>query len=71
MLSAEDNVLLARTGLGTPMGDFFRRFWMPLLLSPELPERDGPPVRVKIAFPPSARPLPRVHDARAPRLPTN
>ena len=27
MLSAEDNELLTRTGPGTPMGDFFRRFY--------------------------------------------
>jgi nitrite reductase/ring-hydroxylating ferredoxin subunit len=48
MLSAEDNELLTRTGSGTPMGDFFRRFWMPVLLSQELPEPDCPPVRVRI-----------------------
>ena len=48
MLSAEDNELLTRTGPGTPMGDFFRRFWKPVLLSQELPEPDGPPARVKI-----------------------
>ena len=42
MLSAEDNELLTRTGPGTAMGDFFRRFWMPVLLSQELPEPDGP-----------------------------
>src|SRR2546426_267952 len=48
MLSAEDNELLTRTGPGTAMGDFFRRFWMPVLLSQELPEPDGPPVRVKV-----------------------
>src|SRR5438034_9285668 len=47
MLSAEDNELLTRTGAGTPMGDLFRRFWQPVLLSHELPERDGPPIRVK------------------------
>jgi len=29
------------------MGDFFRRFWLPVLLSQELPEPDCPPVRVK------------------------
>lgn len=45
MLSAEDNGLLTRTGAGTPMGDFFRRFWLPVLLSQELPAPDGPPVR--------------------------
>ena len=48
MLSAEDNELLTRTGPGTPMGDLFRRFWMPALLSRELPEPDCPPVRVTV-----------------------
>ena len=48
MLSAEDNDLLARTGPGTPMGDFFRRFWLPIALSQELSKPDGPPIRVKI-----------------------
>ena len=48
MLSAEDNEGLTRTGAGTPMGDFFRRFWLPVLLSRELPERDGPPVRLRV-----------------------
>ncbi len=41
MLSAEDNVLLTRTGPGTPMGALFRRFWMPVLLAREVPEPDG------------------------------
>ena len=48
MLSAEDNALLTRTAAGTPMGAFFRRFWLPVLLAQELPEPDGPPVRVKV-----------------------
>ncbi|HEX6209452.1 MAG TPA: Rieske 2Fe-2S domain-containing protein, partial [Methylomirabilota bacterium] len=48
MLSAEDNDLLTRTGAHTPMGAFFRRFWLPVLLAQELPEPDGPPVRVKL-----------------------
>jgi phthalate 4,5-dioxygenase oxygenase subunit len=48
MLSASDNELLTRTGADTPMGEFFRRFWMPVLLSQELPEPDGPPVRVTV-----------------------
>jgi phthalate 4,5-dioxygenase len=48
MLSAEDNEILTRTGADTPMGDLFRRFWIPALLSQELPEPDGPPVRVKL-----------------------
>ncbi|MFI5400054.1 MAG: Rieske 2Fe-2S domain-containing protein [SAR324 cluster bacterium] len=48
MLSAADNELLTRTGPGTPMGQYFRRFWQPVALSEELPEPDGPPLRVKV-----------------------
>ena len=48
MLSEDDNILLTRTGPKTPMGELFRRFWQPVLLSAELPERDGPPVRVTV-----------------------
>ena len=48
MLSAADNELLTQTGKGTPAGEFFRRFWMPALLSEELPSPDGPPVRVRL-----------------------
>jgi len=48
MLSAEDNALLTRTGPGTPMGAYFRRFWMPVALAQEVPDPDGPPVRVEV-----------------------
>src|SRR5207245_1082005 len=48
MLSTQDNELLAHVGPGTMMGDVFRQYWLPLLLSSELPERDGPPVRVRV-----------------------
>lgn len=48
MLNDADNKLLARTGPGTPMGDLFRRFWTPVLLSQELPEPDCPPVRLRV-----------------------
>jgi phenylpropionate dioxygenase-like ring-hydroxylating dioxygenase large terminal subunit len=48
MLSAADNELLTRTGPATPMGRYFRRFWLPVALSRELPERDGAPIRVKV-----------------------
>ena len=48
MLSASDNALLTRTGPGTAMGEYFRRFWTPVLLSRELPEADCPPVRVTV-----------------------
>jgi len=48
MLTAADNQLLTRTGPDTPMGQYFRRFWLPVALSRELPEPDGAPLRVNI-----------------------
>ena len=48
MRSSGDNELLTRTGAGTPMGELFRRFWQPVLLARELPEPDGPSVRVRV-----------------------
>lgn len=46
MLSRENNDLLTLTGPGTPMGDLIRRYWIPALLSEEIAEPDGAPVRV-------------------------
>jgi phthalate 4,5-dioxygenase oxygenase subunit len=48
MLSKEDNERLTRVGPGTPMGETMRRYWMPALLSWELAEPDGEPVRVRL-----------------------
>ena len=48
MLSREDNDLLTQTDPGTPMGDYMRRFWMPVLLSEEIAEPDGAPVRIRL-----------------------
>lgn len=48
MLSREDNEMLVRTGAGTPMGNLFRAYWIPVLLSEQLPENDGAQVRVKV-----------------------
>ena len=48
MLTKAQNETLTRTGPGTAMGALFRRFWMPVLLSRELPEPDGPPVQVTV-----------------------
>ena len=48
VLSPQDNDLLIRTGPGTPMGDYFRRFWLPVALSRELPEPDCAPIRVQM-----------------------
>ena len=43
MLRADDNKFLTESGPGTGMGELLRRFWLPVLLSEELPEADGPP----------------------------
>jgi phenylpropionate dioxygenase-like ring-hydroxylating dioxygenase large terminal subunit len=48
MLSKEDNDILTQTDRGTPMGELFRRFWVPVLLSEEIPLPDGPPVRFRV-----------------------
>jgi phthalate 4,5-dioxygenase oxygenase subunit len=48
MLSHEENTLLTRVGAGTPMGDLLRQYWMPALISTELPEIDGAPLRVRL-----------------------
>lgn len=48
MLNKEDNEKLCLTAPGTPMGDVFRCFWMPALLSRELPGPDAPPVRITL-----------------------
>jgi len=48
MLSAEQNELVTRTDAKTPMGELFRRYWLPALLAEELPEPDCPPVRLKL-----------------------
>jgi phthalate 4,5-dioxygenase len=46
MLSKEDNELLCRVGPGTPMGDLMRQYWLPAMLSSELPTPDSDPRRV-------------------------
>jgi phthalate 4,5-dioxygenase oxygenase subunit len=48
MLKPEDNERLVRVGRGTPGGELMRRYWQPALLSAELPEPDGAPVRVRL-----------------------
>lgn len=48
MLSREENELLTRVHASTPMGQLFRRYWIPALLAEEIPDRDCPPVRVRL-----------------------
>jgi phthalate 4,5-dioxygenase oxygenase subunit len=48
MLTREENELLTRTGPGTAMGDLLRRYWIPAMLSSELPEPDSVPVRITL-----------------------
>lgn len=47
MLSAANNELLCRVGPGTPMGELFRRYWLPAVVASEL-VADGDPVRLRI-----------------------
>jgi len=48
MLSREENDILCKTGPGTPMGELFRRFWIPALPTSDIPDADGEPVRLKL-----------------------
>src|SRR5213594_417584 len=48
MLSPEENDLLTRVGPGTPMGELMRQYWIPALMSSELPAPEGPPLRLRL-----------------------
>jgi phthalate 4,5-dioxygenase oxygenase subunit len=48
MLRPEQNTFATQTGPGTPMGEMFRRYWIPAMHAEELPENECPPVRVKL-----------------------
>ena len=39
---------LIETDRGTPMGELFRRYWIPAMLSWELPEPDSDPVQIRL-----------------------
>nr|WP_314625988.1 Rieske 2Fe-2S domain-containing protein [uncultured Noviherbaspirillum sp.] len=47
-MNKEMSEILVRTGPGTKMGNLMRRYWVPVLLSSEIAEADGPQVRVQI-----------------------
>ncbi len=48
MLTAEENDLLCRVEGDAPMGRLMRQHWVPALLSEEVAEPDGKPVRVRL-----------------------
>jgi phenylpropionate dioxygenase-like ring-hydroxylating dioxygenase large terminal subunit len=48
MLSKKQNDLITLAGPGTAMGELMRRYWVPALLSEEIPAPDCPPVQVRI-----------------------
>ncbi|HLG73499.1 MAG TPA: Rieske 2Fe-2S domain-containing protein [Chloroflexota bacterium] len=48
MLPTELNDLITKTDPGTPGGNLLRRYWLPALLSEEIPEPDSPPAQVRI-----------------------
>lgn len=70
MLSPAENEKITRVAPGTPCGELFRRYWIPAGLSEELPDADGPPVRVRllgedrVAFRDSSGAVGLVEDAR-------
>ncbi len=45
-MSVIDHIDIARTGPGTPMGRFMRRFWMPVYRAEDLPAGEAKPIRV-------------------------
>ena len=47
-MDARSNEILTRIGPDTPVGNLFRRFWIPALLSEEIAKPDCPPVRVRL-----------------------
>jgi len=46
MLTQEENELITHVGPSTPMGNLFREYWLPSMLSEELPTSDSDPLRV-------------------------
>jgi phthalate 4,5-dioxygenase oxygenase subunit len=47
-MNREDNEALTRVGPGSLMGDLLRQYWIPALLSADLPAADAPAVRVQL-----------------------
>lgn len=48
MITPSENELMCRVENGAPMGEIFRRHWMPACLSEEVEEPDGDPVKIRL-----------------------
>jgi phenylpropionate dioxygenase-like ring-hydroxylating dioxygenase large terminal subunit len=48
MAIADDYMTLTRVGPRTPMGNLLRRYWIPAVMSEQLTERGGAPVRTRL-----------------------
>src|SRR3970282_1358555 len=48
MLSKADNDTLTQVGPGTLLGDLMRHYWIPALMTTEVPAPDSPPVRLRL-----------------------
>src|SRR5260370_18103618 len=48
MLTQAQNERIGRIGPGTPMGNVFRRFWLPVCTSMQLPKADSDPLRLRL-----------------------
>jgi len=48
LLTPEENKLVTEIGPDTPMGDLFRRFWVPVFHARELVDPDGAPARTRL-----------------------
>ncbi len=47
-MTEAENRILTSVGPGTPMGNLMRQYWIPVLQSADLPEKDGAPMRVRL-----------------------
>src|SRR5260370_16998591 len=48
MLPRSDNERICRVGPGTPMGEVFRRYWLPVCVSTQIAKPDVEPLRVSL-----------------------
>ena len=48
MLTHDENMLLCRVEGDAPMGQVFRRHWLPACLSEEIKEADGTPIKIRL-----------------------